>query len=44
LSRFKKIRILKKIEGMNTVVDKKKTGKGNPTSDGHPKERYLFWF
>ncbi|MFN6020215.1 MAG: thiamine pyrophosphate-dependent enzyme, partial [Bacteroidota bacterium] len=29
---------------MNTVVDKKKTGKGNLTSDGHPKERYLFWF
>ncbi len=44
MSGFKKIRILKKIEGMNTVVDKKKTGKGNPTSDGHPKERYLFWF
>ena len=44
MSGFKKIRILKKIEGMNTVVDKKKTGKGNLTSDGHPKERYLFWF
>jgi pyruvate dehydrogenase E1 component alpha subunit len=44
LSGFKKIRILKKIEGMNTVVDKKKTSKGNLTTDGHPKERYLFWF
>jgi pyruvate dehydrogenase E1 component alpha subunit len=29
---------------MNTVIDKKKTNKGNPKVEGHPKERYLYWF
>ncbi|MFM7090423.1 MAG: thiamine pyrophosphate-dependent enzyme, partial [Bacteroidota bacterium] len=29
---------------MNTVIDKKKTSRGNVKSEGHPKERYLFWF
>lgn len=29
---------------MNTVIDKKKTGKSNIKSESHPKERYLFWF